>query len=389
MKQTRATLCKVLSLLLLLTLTIPLFTACKSRAIPADKLALTPVGVVDGREVYYEELYFLSKNYLLSLQSKHGANTEALRAALDATVKEHIITNYAMLRLCENEGLVYDEKDKELKDSAQKSVDLLIESEFGGSRDKYREAMAEIGMTDHYFRFNTCVDTLYGKLPAHYGERGLIPTEDDAIRTYVKNHFAHTQHIAILVEDGETYEENRAKAEEALAKLQSGTSMYKMIGSTYNEDFSSSDYYFPRGSMDEIYEDAAFALAFGERSDIVESTGISNLTGNRVTCFYIIERLAPEDDYVNSHLTELSDQCADAIIAAKLAEVSATLSFEPNDFYRSLDLLALEAPGDGVDVAMILIIGSCVLAAATAAGMIVWLVLRKKKKKALVSMKKK
>ncbi len=394
MKQRKSTLIKAVALLLLLTVALPIFTACQSRPIPADKLSLTPVGVVDGREVYYEELYFLAKNYLPTLSQKYGDNTDALRAELDTTIREHIVANYAMIRLCENEGLVYDEKDKELKDAVQEYVDSLIESEFDGDRNDYRAAIAEIGMTDHYLRFNARVDELYGKLPTVYGQKGLLPVEDDAIRAYVKNHFARTWHVAILVEDGESYEENKAKAEEALAKLQSGVSMYKMIGSAYNEDFSlttTDGYYFPRGSMDETYENAVFAMQVGERSGIVETTGISNVTGNRVTCFYIIERLAIEDDYVNANLTELSDQCADAIIASKLEEVTATLSFTPNDFYRSLDLTALEAPGDGVDVALILTVGGIVLAVAAVAGAIVWIVLRKKSKKktALVRASKK
>ncbi len=392
MKQTCSVMIKLVALSLLLALSLPLVTACQSRAIPADKLALTPVGTVDGREVYYEELYFLAKNYLPTLTQKHGENREALVAELDLTVREHIVANYAMLRLCENEGLTYDEKDKDLKKSAQEYVDLLIETEFGGSRRDYRRGIAEIGMTDHYLRFTSRVDALYAKLPALYGERGLLPTTDDAIRMYVKNNFVRTWHVAILVEDGESYAENKAKAEEALAKLESGTSMYNMIGSKYNEDFSlttTDGYYFPRGSMDETYENAAFSLTIGQTSGIVETTGISNKTGNSVPCFYIIERLALEDSYVNSHLTELSDQCADAIIATKLDEVSKTLSFVPNEYYSSLDLTALEAPGDGIDFPLILMIGGIVLAVAGTTTAVVCIVIRKKKTKAIVPVKNK
>ena len=378
---------KIITLCLLLTMVLPLVTACQSRAIPADKLALTPVGTVDGRTVYYEELYFLATNYLPTLENKHGDNREALVAELDLTVREHIVANYAMLRLCENEGLTYDEKDKELKKAAQEYVDLLIENQFDGSRRDYRREIATIGMTDHYLRFTARVDALYDKLPTLYGEKGLLPTEDEAIRTYVNNHFIRTWHIAILVEDGESYEENRAKAEEALAKLQSGTSMYKMIGSKYNEDFSlttTDGYYFSRGTMDEQYEAAAFSLEIGQTGGIVETVGISNKTGNNVPCFYIIERLPIEEDYVNSHLTDLADKCADAIIATKLEEVSDTLEFIPNDYYRSLDLTALDAPSDGVDLPLILTIGGIVLAVAGATTAIILIVRRKKKSQALI-----
>lgn len=391
MTRKHSVLIKATALCLLLTMALPLLASCKSRAIPADKLALTPVGTVDGRVVYYEEIYFLAKNYLPTLAKKHGEGTDALRAALDEAVRENVVANYAMLRLCENEGLVYDESDKELTAAAQDYVDTLIQGEFEGKRGNYRDGIVEIGMTDHYLRFNAKVDALYAKLPMLYAERGALPTTDDAIRAYVKNHFARTWHVAVLVEDGESYVENRAKAEKALEQLRSGKTMYQMIGSKYNEDFSlttTDGYYFPKGSMDKAYEDATFALTVGQTSDVVESTGISNKTGNIVPCFYIIERLPIDDEYVTSHLTALSDQCTDAMIATKLADVEKTLTFTPNEFYGTLDLANLEAPGDGVDVPLILTIGGIVLGVAALATGVVLLVLHKKKKKPRLPVKK-
>ena len=392
MKATKSTWIKAVALCLLLALTLPVFIGCSSRPVPASKRGLTPVGVVDGREVYYEELYFLVCSYLPTIQKKHGENTDAIRAELDETVRQHIVTNYAMLRLCENEGLVYDENDDQLKDAEQAYVDSLIENEFDGSRKAYLADLEAIGMTDHYLRFNARVDALYNKLPSLYGERGLIPTEDEAIRKYVKENFVRTWHIAILVEEDESYEENKKKAEEALAQLQGEKTMYDMIGSKYNEDFTlftTDGYYFPRGTMEKVYEDTAFSLDIGEMSGIVESTGNSNKTGNSVPCFYIMERLEPEDAYINTHLTELADQCANAQIATKLSELTESLRFVPNDDYRALDLTALEAPGNGADVTLILIIGGITVAVAAVATTIVLLVLRKRKAKALVLKKQK
>lgn len=389
----RSVIIKVIALCLLLTMTLPLLASCKSRPIPADKLALTPVGVVDGRTVYYEELYFVVKSHLPTLQRKYGNDTEALRAALNEAVAEHILPNYAMLHLCADMGLSYDENDRTLKDAEQEYVDALIESSFDGKRGNYRDSLEEIGMTDHYLRFNARVDALYGKLPTILGQQGLVPNTDDEIRTYVNENFARTWHVAILVEDGESYEENKQKAEEALALLQSGAkTMYDLIGSKYNEDFSlitTDGYYFPRGTMDKTYEDAAFALSLNEKSGIVETMGKSNKTDAEVPCFYIMERLPIEEAYVNTHLNELADTCANAIVATKLDEVTKTLSFTPNDFYQTLDLIALEAPGDGADVALILIIGGIVLAVAGATTAIVLLVIRKKKSRAIIPSKKK
>lgn len=389
----RSVVIKIIALGLLLTMVLPFLASCKSRPIPADKLSVTPVGTVDGREVLYDELYFVVTSHLPTLKKQYGSDTDTLRAALNEAVHEYILTNYAMLRLCEDAGLSYDENDEELLDAAQEYVDDLIEVEFDGKRSHYRDSMREIGMTDHYLRFNARIDALYAKLPTIYGEQGLLPESDDEIRAYVNSQFVRTWHIAILVEDGESYEESYARAEEACALLQSGEkTMYDLIGSTYNEDFSlmtTDGYYFPRGAMEKVYEDAAFALNENETSGVIVATGQSNQTGRTVPCFYIIERLPIDQNYVASHLNALADKCADALVATKLDEVSATLSFVPNDFYASLDLAALDAPKDGVDVGLIVLIGGIALAVGGAATATVLIVIRKKRSNALIPAKKK
>lgn len=383
MTQKKSVFVKILVLALLLVLSLTALTGCKSRAIPAGKLALTPVGQVDGRDILYEELYFLASGYLPALREKYGDDVSAIRTELSDLISKNITANSAILRLCENEGLVYDEKA--LSEDAQEYVDAMIATDFDGKRKHYREGIAEIGMTDHYLRFTASVDALYGQLPMIYAQAGLVPQSDEEIRTYVGENFVRTWHVAVLVEEGESYEENLAKAEAALLKLENGSSMYEMIGSTYNEDFSlitTDGYYFPRGAMDKTYEQAAFALEVGQKSAVVEATGISNNTGERVTAFYIIERLPLESAYIDSHLSALSDQCADALVAQKLDAVSATLSFVPNDFYNSLDLTALEAPKNGVDVALVLWIsvGSLLVLAAITVPTVI--LIRKRKKKA-------
>lgn len=362
--KTRISLIKrILSLTLVLVFALPLLASCESRAIPAGELALTEVGTVGGRSVLYEELYFLACNDLPAIKAKHGEDIEAIRAELAATVSEQIVQNYARLSLCEDMGLTFDEN--ELADEAQSAVDAIIAQSFEDDRNAYIEALAEVGMTDHYFRFTAKVDALYSRLTTVYAERGLVPVENKDIRNYVKENFVRTRHVAVLVEEGESYEENYAKAEEALAMLERGEPMNKVIGSKYNEDLTTvslNGHYFTRGSMDQVYEDAAYALEENTHSDIIVSRGESNLTSKTVTCFYIIERLPLEEGYINSHLTELSDKCTDSIISADLDKKLETIAFTPNEFFGTLDLTNLEFPEDGIDWALILIIVAIVLA---------------------------
>lgn len=382
MKQHTISVKRGLALLLVLCLVLPILCACESRAVPAGELALTEVGEVDGYAVLYEELYFLVQNDLPALSDKHGEDEEALLAALSETLSEQLLQNHARLRLCEEKGLVFDEE--ELRDEAQTAVDALIAESFDGDRNAYLEGLCKVGMTDHYFRFTAMVDALYDRLPSIYAEEGKVPVTDAAIRDYVKEHFVRTRHVAVLIEEGESYEENYEKVATMLEMLESGTAMNKVIGSKYNEDLTSitlDGHYFAHGSMEKAYEEVAFSLEENTHSGIIEAKGVSNLTGQSVTCLYIIERLPQEKSYVDEHLTELGDKCADAIISADLEVLMAELSFEPNEFYGSLSLLALEFPSDGIDWALILFWVAIVIVVAAVAVVTVLIVRRIRRKR--------
>ncbi len=369
------------ALLLALVMTLPLLVSCSVRKVPAGKLALTPVGTVNGKEVLYEELYYLTANYLPSLRSKYGEDTEGLREALKNTVYENIITNYAILSLCDEAGVSVDEKV--LEENIQAELDALVEAECNGSRSDYRDMLKESGMTDHYMRETLRVDLLYSELPSKYASSGLIPSGEESIKAYVHENFVRTKHIAILVENGESYEENRQKAEEALSKYQSGEyAFYKLIGSKYNEDLSplTSDdgYYSARGSMDKAYEEATLALEINRVSGVVESVGQSNITGDTVKAFYIIQRLEIDDGYVTENLADMQDKCADAMIGQKLEERKTALKFEANEFGSSLDLTSLEYPKDAFDFFVFFVVLGC---AALCAGVALIVILGVRKRK--------
>ena len=371
------------ALLLALVMTLPMLASCSVRKVPAGKLALTPVGTVDGKTVLYEEIYYLASNYLPSLRSKYGDDTEALKQALKDTVYENIVTNYAILALCEDAGVSVDERS--LAQNIQSELDTLVESECNGSRSDYRDMLKGSGMTDHYMRETLRIDLLYSELPAKYAASGLIPSGEDAIKSYVRENFLCTKHIAILVENGESYEENKQKAQDALEAYKKGEyTFHKLIGSKYNEDLSpvTSDdgYYSALGSMDKAYENAALSLEINGVSDVIESVGQSNITGDTVTAFYIIKRFEIDDGHVTANLADMQDKCTDAIIAKKLEERKSELKFEPNEFGASLDLASLEYPEDAFDFFVFFIVLAC-LAVCAVIALAVILIIRKRKKR--------
>lgn len=357
---------------LILALLLLAFSAvsCKGRPLAHKKLAKTEVGTVGEYTVLYEELYFLAKNYKESFKDSYEGDDAGLDAAIWDSINEKITENYAILELCRSEGIIYDEK--ELRDDVKASVAADIESEFDGSRKDYFESQLDAGLTDHYVRFVTGVNLLYAQLATEYKTNGTIPSSPDVLVPYIQQNFAHTWHIAVFINNESEREAKLAKIEEAKKLLDSGTSMYKLIGSQYNEDVNTDyledayGYYFPRGVMDEKYEDAAFSIEVGDNI-IVESTA-KNGSGVTLPCIYLIQRLSTSDSEskaeIEKNLSTLSTSLSDAIINDKKEEMKKTLSFTPNDFARSLDISELEPVSNGVDYQVILVVAASIISCA-------------------------
>ena len=365
MKRTFTYFARAAALALALLMLLTTLLSCTARPLAQTKLAKTEVGRVGDYTVAYEELYFLANTYYSTLKDDHEGDPEGLKTAVWESVNENITANYAILELCKTMGIVYDED--ELKDEVEDYLERYIEEGFEGSRKDYLAQQKEMGLTDHYVRFVTGVDLLYDRLAIKYMEDGVVPNSDEELKTYIKDNFVHTCHIAVFVDNGDDREKELAKAEEALAMIRSGEkTVVELLGSRYNEDLippttDYDGYYFPRGVNEKWYEDTAFSLDVGKTSDIVNAMGENSL-GQYVECFYVIQRLPATEEDIDSNFPALSDMVVDAIISEDREAIKATLSFEPNDFAKGLDLTDLEYPKNGADVQLILIIALCVVA---------------------------
>ena len=356
---------KITAVLLLLTLLIPSFVGCKSQTIKPGKDALEVVGKVGNYDVTYEELYFLANSYKDILDSQYGADaykSDAIITVNDENGEErsvklseyyveeinqliaaNITSNYAVLTLAEKEGVSVE--DKEFKAEVQRQLDLYIESEFDSSRKTYKEYLEGFHMTDNYVRFTLGVDIVYDRLATHYRENGTVPTTDKEIKDIINTHFVRTWHVMIPKDSAGI--DGYAKATEILEKINSGEmSMYDAI-KYHSKDLSLTTldgYYFGRGMMDEGYEEAAYALEVNEISDVVTAIGKDFATDSKVLCYYIIQRLPLESEYIDEHFSDLKGQYISSVIYEKVEATEKTLEFTPNDYYKSLNILELEEP---------------------------------------------
>lgn len=367
--------------LLAVCLLLPCLVGCGKE--PTSVYEKTVVGTVDGRDVYYDELYFLVQNYMETAKEACADRPDGLGAELDRLVRENVLTNYAILAVCESAGLSYHER--ELSDAVDEELEELLREDFGGEEAERAKSMEEHGLTERYLRFTIGLDLLYAELTVRYPEAGLVESDEAAVRKYIEENFVHVYHLVFFNDTEDEREANRAKAEEALSLLRSGKkSMYDLIKAGMTEDFSDpsgNGYYITRGTMDAAYEDAAFALDIGGVSDVIEAKGENNM-GRLTDAFYVIGRFALDESYINTHFTALQDDYYAAAIYADMNELRAGMSFAPNDFYNSLDLTSLLPPdesGDPMTVWLWVGIGGACL---VAVGAVVTVVVVKRKHRA-------
>lgn len=317
------------------------FSSCSE-----DKKNRRVVGTVGGYEVYYEELRWMTMQYKTLLASTYGADiwenkdtAEKYREELEKSVYSSIVSNYAVLTLCDSDLLkiegekVIDINGEDVQGIVQGYVDETIK-ELGGNAE-YQRSLKENYLTDSLYRFIYGVDVCESILFNYYCNLGIIDDSDEAAIDYIYDNFIRTLHIYIQNDAGDDVEANRALAEAVRVKLLNGEDINELV-TKYSEDryMSSSDgYYFTEGQYSEDYENAAFALNVGEVSQVV-----STYSG-----FYVIKRMALDDEYIGAHfLTDLKDQYLIAVFDKEINACKATLSFVPNDFGGSIDLTEMK-----------------------------------------------
>ena len=333
---------RFLSVLLIIAIASSLLVSCSSK----DKLNKKVVGQVGGYDVYYEELRWMTMQYKDLLAATYGKDiwkskdtAEQYRAELENMVYSNIIANYAILTLCDQDILklngakFIDINSDEIQSLIEDYVNATVEE--AGSRAAYNNSLEKNYLTDSLYRFITGVDICENLLFKYYCELTIIDDSDDAAMDYIYENFIRTVHIYIQNDAKDNVEDNRKLAEAVRLKLLAGEDINQLV-SNYSEDrymASEDGYYFTHGQYSKTYEDAAFALAIDDVSEVIET----------YSGFYVIKRLPLDDVYILSHfLSELKNQYLIAVFDKEINECKASLVFTPNDFGRSLDLVEME-----------------------------------------------
>ena len=326
---------RVVAVLLATVILLSALVSCGSiKPIKSKGDELKVVLTVDGREIYYEELRYVTLNACLDFEARYGEGCfddaelgEKYRAELEEFVLDSLKKNAVIMNLAEELGVDTDSKD--IEKTVRGTVDEMAEE--AGGKDGYIAALEENFMTDHLLRYNLTVSEVHNLLQMKLVEKELIDGSDEAARASIESdEFIRTLHVYVQNDDGEDVEANREKAQQALDDLRAGEKLTSTIG-RYSEDFymtTTDGYYFTAGEYDKAYEEAAMALDIGEYSEVVQTS----------TGFYVICRLEKDIEYIEKNFAALKERYLYAAANKILTEKSESAKVAYTEFGEALDL---------------------------------------------------
>ena len=320
------------------------------RPIKSTEQEATVVGECGGFEVRYEELRYITLLHKRSLDAKYGSYAELgaqerseYDAELEALVLEDIKNNYVILSLCEIYGVEID--SKEAKSYVDGEIEAFVEEELDGSRKKYKEWLAENGLSDSFLRLVYKVNYLEGELLNKFIDEKIgieydLTTKAEFVEyvltsgDYVKTIHAYYPKSS----DAAATNDMEEKANEALDKLLaqgSDKDRYSLMKTTIGKapfvpgySVTGTDYYFTRGQMGEQYEKIAFALDIYEVGELLETED----------GYYVIMRVPLVEDEIRMTVDTLLSQYQYAVLKRTEDEQREKIAFDGNEYFDGLAL---------------------------------------------------
>ena len=308
------------------------------------------VATCNGYDIPYEELRFVTMFYKDMLTDQYGADiwndpttAEQYRAELEQLVSENLNENYIVLSTCRNLGIPTE--GSEIDDYVDGQMEELRAS--FDSNKEYEEWLAEHWMTEHYMRFSISISYLESAIYYTLLDNDLYTYRHDNINEFLdyvefSGDYVRVIHVYIENVEGEDPAENLAKARaiseelKGIANLEERRAkMSEYIGSSVNDDLysiSGDGYYFTRGEMDEVYEEAAFSLEIGDISDPVVCSG-----GN-----FVLMRLTPEEEYIIKNAQTLLNNYHSVALGIYEEQFRPDCVIQFNEYGQSIDLVAMQ-----------------------------------------------
>ncbi len=275
----------ILAVVLLFTVTVLLLVNRNNRQ---DEI----VAEVNGEKITREELY-------QAMLLKEGKNT-----------LDHIILKRLVLQEGAKQGIAVSE------DEVTEEIKRIIEDNFFGMEEMFQMALRDYGFTEERVREDLMIELLLRKI----AEKQINITDEEAKEYFATNRafFDEPEQIEarhILVD-------TREKAQEIMAQLQAGQDFAELAAEFSKDTYSAMQGgklgYFQRGRMVPEFDEVAFNLPAGGRSDIVET-----MYGFHI--IEVLERQEARNVTYEEVAKEVRERMTDELLSQKMNELIESL----------------------------------------------------------------
>lgn len=342
--------------LLLVFLTLISLCGCAGSTVRPSSNASEVVATAGGTDILYDEYYYLAMSRVRELKEAYKdapLSEEALRTEVQAFLQENLLNkSHALIEI----GLSYgiDIEKGEIAENVQAHMEGILADTFAGDRDAYVESLNENYLTDRYVRTVVAVENyLSVEIIKAMLERGELDDSDEAALRFLRGEdFIRVRQVVIkeqIIGDKTitSMEQAKAKAEKLRESVVNATDREDAMRTAMQSSLDMSDttgdgIYFARGEMEESFEQAAFALAEYDVSEVLAVDG--------GYCFMM--RLPKSDDYLLKNLESLKGKTYYIVLNEKLQTKLSAMKLEMTSFGKSLDPLDPEpidaAGGEGI-----------------------------------------
>lgn len=315
-------------------------TACKNgeKLLESTKEEKKAVMTVGEYEVPMELYRYIALNCKKDFESGGGSSIwlgesgGELLNELNENIRNNIIHLYTTIVMCGEYGINPD--DSYVTDALDIKMDEIYEG-YEYDYELYRDNIAQYYMNDSVYRFVVRNEILSEELIHKMMDNGVIPASDEELEAILSGpEFIRVKQILIPSDNGKTDSENYAEAAELLDKVNSGADFDELV-QNYGGDlylFNNDDgYYISRGSYQEEFEEAAFALEIGEVSEIVKTPA----------GYSIIKRYPKDAVYMAENFNTLADDYIRGQYNLILEKAEAGLTAEDTDEMANYSVFSL------------------------------------------------
>lgn len=266
-----------------------------------------------------------------------GERTDALESELRERTLDYLRNFYAIPALAADYGIKRDDQAIKTLADEKKSADV---NSLGG-KDAFLEELNKNNMTENVYDVMAAFTVMSDETYSAMIREGDIDTDSARVREYLLSDNCVRILEVLISRERHSDGEARSIAEKVRDAARSGEDpasgdgFYDLV-MEYGENidmFNNPDgYYMMRGVWNKDFEDAAFSLAAGEISDVVETP----------RGYSVLIRLEKSEEYIDRHIDALTEDYYDSVFALAKEKKGAELKMETEKLYDKTDIWKLK-----------------------------------------------